>query len=165
MLEYFFKFGSLAGLVSAAFLIFDRFIRSRPSISLHRTVAYDAPDVKVRVINNDDSDLVIYTITCSTDQWVLKADSSTLSTIKAAMGHKLVDHVIPPNGEYIFELMRVGEEAVGPACKRQVFTMVWDLTGRPCPWRRRTRLWTSDAAIQQLARSGPMEAAPRVRGV
>lgn len=156
IVEYFFKAGSFAGLISAGVLIFDRFFKHRPSIHLHRVLMHHAPDVMLKVINNDNSDLVIHRLECSSPNWAMAGDDETKTIIRAAINKSLSDFVIEPNGSHMFHLIRVkntDSEIMSEAIK---FTITWDLTGRPWFWRRETVLRAHTDQIRQLLRADPV---------
>lgn len=153
LLEYIFKIGSLAGLVSAGFLIFDRFFKHRPSISLHRQIVYNAPEIFLRVVNNDDSDLAIHKIECSSDRWAIAYHDDTRAIAIAVLNKALSNFVIPPRGTHLFSLIPVPGEGDDPLSEPLTFVMTWNLTGRSWLWRRTTKLKTHTDHISQLGRA------------
>ncbi|MGO4739252.1 hypothetical protein AB4099_22070 [Bosea sp. 2KB_26] len=157
MLEYVFKLGSLAGLVSAGFLIFDRFFAHRPTLSLHRVVEHYAPEVYLRIVNNHDSDLIIHSIECSPDRWTIAEDDETKAIATAVLRRKLTDHVIPPKGTHLLLIIRISDGTTPKASEALTFIVSWNLSGEAWRWSRKSKLKTHTDRIDQMIRSGPIK--------
>lgn len=82
-------FGGIAGLLTAAFTLYDRLIRNRPIVDLYATQEWEGVGAHVyaRVRNVNDRAIVITECNIDRDRIRLIAHESTLATVEAMSGH------------------------------------------------------------------------------
>jgi len=156
MIAEFIKFvGGLAGLASAAFLIYDRLVKSRPLVVLHRQSFGVNGHAFLRLINPADDDLFILSVACQPRLLGVAIDNEVRGIADAIVSDATKNLIIPPEGEAQLPIIKLSGSEQQPNTQVKI-TVRWKRTKHVWPWPRRISLKTSRAFVDQIESARPV---------
>ncbi len=146
--------GGLAGLGSAAFLIFDRAIRDRPRMVLHRKSIGANGVAQLRIINRADDDLLIRSINCSPPLIGIADDDKLAGTVKAVVGEMPSMIIVGPHAEAVLPVIKLKGSAENAATPIKI-SASWTRSRHYWPWPLTSTLRTTRAFLDQMEAARP----------
>ena len=148
-------FGGLAGLLSGGFLIYDRLVRDRPIVALHRQTIGVNGYTYLRIINPIDDDLVIKSIECLPARIISVAvNHKTRSIMEATFpDYSLGPLIVAPKAETQLPIIKLTKELPTSGVR---IAVKWRRTRHTWPWDRTSSLKTTGEFIKGLEEGRPV---------
>jgi hypothetical protein len=147
--------GSLVGLATASFVVWDRVYRDRPIFALHvkspptGRAGGRENDVFLRIKNVSDEDIVVDDVSIGPAHLTLSVDNEIRSLV-SAMVSEVHPIVVGPFGERLLILITTVVEGSPAELEPVSITATWRGTRRPWPWKRHVRIQTSVTEVRRL---------------
>jgi|SRR6516165_9790463 len=151
--------GSALGALSAAFLVYDRAVRGRPTFTLDAEpgLAPSENYLRARIVNVRDEAILVENFSVDPPIVGLAEDQSARAII-AAQTQEVRTLVLPAWGEVAYVLVMLGK-ATGRNTEPVVISAEWRATRRPWPWKRRVRIRTTVAELKAFKTARTVRAA------
>jgi hypothetical protein len=143
--------GSVLGALSAAFLVYDRAVRGRPTFELDVEPGLTPSSEKypcARIVNVLDEALIVENFSVVPPIVGLAEDHSIGATM-AAQIKKVRTLVLPARGAATYGLVILGA-ATGRDSDQIVISAEWRATRSIRPWKRTVRIRTTVAELKSL---------------
>ena len=148
-------FGGIAGLLSAAFLIFDRLVRDRPILVLHRQSIGVNGYAYLRIINRVDDDLIIQSVTCRPPHISIATDHGVRAIAEAVIQSPLGPLIISPKSEAHLPIVKMSQTETSSQAQVRI-TIRWRRSHHAWPCDRATTLKTDIKFITTLEEAKPV---------
>jgi hypothetical protein len=151
LLQAFQLVGAVLGTASAAFIVYDRLVRGRPTFALHarpRSPSSRDNYLYLRIVNVLDEDLVFENFRIVPPILGLSEDHSVRSIVDAQM-QEVRTLVLPPRGSVTYPLIILGA-ATGRDSEPVLISVEWRATRRPWPWKRTVCISTTVGELKLL---------------
>lgn len=151
--------GGILGIATATFIVFDRIWRNQPIFALHAKPRVAGDNyLFLRIKNVLDEDIVIENWSVSPQLVGLSTDTS-VRAIAGAMLDDVPTTILPPLGEQQFNLVIL--DAATPRKQEEItISAQWDTTRHPWPFRRRVKIKTTLARLEELKGAHQRSTAP-----
>jgi hypothetical protein len=150
LLQAFQLVGAALGILSAAFIIYDRLARSRPIFALHVKLGTSRSEnhLYVRIVNEVEEDLIVENFRIDPPILGLSEDDQ-IRSIVAAQLQDVRTLIVPPRGSATYALIILGA-ATGRDSEPVLISAEWRVTRHPWPWKRSVRIQTSAGELKDL---------------
>lgn len=140
--------GGIAGLASAAFLIYDRLVRDRPIFAIHAKQGPPGDNpLFLRIHNSLDEDIVVENWRIKPPLVGLSTDNSLRGIVGAVVG-EIPRAIIPPRGTLNLVLVILGA-ATNRDSEPVEISAEWASTRKPWLFRRHVKIKTTVAKLKQ----------------
>ena len=146
LFEWIKSVGALAGLASAAFLIWDRLKRDRP----HASLGSKARDVELRIENHGDADILIESIKLTPSSFHVALGSTIDDTADALYGPPWTT-VVAAKDRGCFRLLTTPAWDALPATAPVRITISWSVERSRWIWQWPITLRTTVGQVRKLA--------------
>jgi hypothetical protein len=142
--------GTIGGLVSPLFLLFDRFIRNRPIVAVQRASFYGHPTshFDLRIFNGSDQAILITGIETS-EHWGVAKDDSVEGIIGVVRRHSF-SVVVESRGERTFPILIASSALEDPVPLPVSLKVYWRDLRRPGWWTVPAPYSTTSNFLHQL---------------
>jgi hypothetical protein len=118
--------GSIVGLLTGIFTVYDRYVRGRPIASLSFGTEGTRKYARIRIGNGGAHEMVVLSVKCSPDVYRLSSDMETRNVIQAAMGREQFFTLKPSESSELFLVSRVVNGlALEVKPQRVTFSISW----------------------------------------
>jgi hypothetical protein len=139
MIEAIKLIGSIVGLLTGIFTVYDRYVRGQPIASLSFGTEGTRKYARIRIGNGGPHEAAILNITCTPDVYRLSQDMETRNIVQAVMGREPFFTLKPGENRELFLISRV-ENGLALEVKPQRVTFA-------ISWRRGNSTWLPQKPI------------------